>query len=822
MIIYHPEKFVKRENGQTGGIPDSRLYRNHTNYRKQYTMDYDRYVELSNKIGYIYTPMKLPVLKAGYETLPRTKEEGTVIFGDFMGEAQQNAGAYGRLAPFVREFIYRKRWTGLRDIQEETIRRILDGEGHLLIAAGTAAGKTEACFFPIISLLWQKRREERQRSAETPDAAPASSVDCLYIGPLKALINDQFERLAPLMEEAEIPLWRWHGDVSDHHKKRLLENPSGVLQITPESLEALLLRSPRRLRSLFRNLSFVIIDEVHAFMGSDRGSQILCQLARIGDAVAARPRRIGLSATLGDYRQAMEWIAAGSGAGSGVDAVTLIREENAKRRISIAVDYFLRHEGGEAPYYRNLYRQIRGRRCIIFTNSRLDAEECIASLRELAAKNRGEERFHIHHGSIAAALRQETERQLREGGHPMTTAATATLEMGIDIGALDRVIQIGPPASVGAFVQRLGRSGRRSGRPAICFSFLDERRRDAFPLPWGLLKTIAVIELYLKEKWMEDAPAAPYPLSLLLHQTLSVLSSLGEHSRPSLKDRVLALPCFSRVTEEDYDALLDHLLRTDLLGQTEEGNLITGLEGEALTAHYSFYSVFAEAGEYRVMQGGRELGSINFIPPPGSSIILGGRYWKTERIDRRHREITVTPGEPGSRRIWRGGGMETHRRVVRHMRELLGGEEEYPYLSAGAAGALKAARSLSRERSLHGTILVPGEGGCRLLPWTGSRGMRTLLLVLQHRDTAAALGLRSLSRENDFALRLETALPAGEFLARLKDAVNGLDRRGLEDMVDPAAVPFTGKFDEYLPPRLLAKQWAAAMLDPEDLKEAVG
>jgi ATP-dependent Lhr-like helicase len=756
-----------------------------------------------------------------------------------MRETRQTAGAaYDRLAPFVREFIYRKRWTGLRDIQEETIRQILDGEGHLLIAAGTASGKTEACFFPVISLLWQRRRQGRRASggaapadgrpegaAGAPAAAVPSSVDCLYIGPLKALINDQFERLAPLMEEAEIPLWRWHGDVSDHHKKKLLENPSGVLQITPESLEALLLRSPRLILSLFRNLSFVIIDEVHAFMGGDRGSQILCQLARIGGAVSARPRRIGLSATLGDYRRAMEWIAAGSGAdgGAGSGEVTLIRDSGAKRPVSIAVDYFSRVLGEESAYRRNLYRQIRGRRCIIFTNSRLDAEECAASLRELAARNRGEERFHVHHGSIAAALRQETERELRESGHPMTTAATATLEMGIDIGALDRVIQIGPPASVAAFVQRLGRSGRRSGRPAIYFSFLDDRRRDAFPLPWGLLKTIAVIELYLKEKWLEDSPEAPYPLSLLLHQTLSVLSSLGEHSRPALKDRVLALPPFSRVTEEDYDALLDHLLRIELLGRTEEGNFITGLEGEALTAHYSFYSVFAEAGEYRVMQGGRELGKINFIPPPESSIILGGRYWKVERIDRKHREIAVGPGEPGSRRIWRGGGTETHRRIVRRMRELLGGKEEYAYLSAGAASALKDARSLWGERSLNETILVPdGRGGCRLLPWTGSRGMRTLLLVLQHRDTAAALALRSLSRENDFSLRLETALPAGDFLARLADTARGLDSRRLEALADPAAVPFTGKFDEYLPPRLLAKQWAANMLDLEELREAVG
>ena len=167
---------------------------------------------------------------------------------------------FSRLAPFIREYIYEKKWSSLRDIQETAIAEILDGDGHILIAAGTASGKTEACFFPIISMLCANR---------------VSSVGALYIGPLKALINDQAERLAPLMEPAELPLWRWHGDVSDHHKKNLLENPSGILQITPESLEALLLRSPGMIRALFHDLAFVVIDEVHAFIGSERGLQII-------------------------------------------------------------------------------------------------------------------------------------------------------------------------------------------------------------------------------------------------------------------------------------------------------------------------------------------------------------------------------------------------------------------------------------------------------------------------------------------------------------------------------------------------------------------
>jgi ATP-dependent Lhr-like helicase len=302
-----------------------------------------------------------------------------------------------------------------------------------------------------------------------------ASVGALYIGPLKALINDQGERLKPLAALGEIPLWIWHGDAPDNQKKKLLANPAGILQITPESLEALLLRRPEKIKALFAELLFVIIDEVHAFMGSSRGSQILCQLTRIETEAGCSPRRIGLSATLGDYSQAMDWLSLGTSR-----STVLINEKKNKRRVSIALDYFSQAKGEEQHYYEALYRQCRNMRCIIFANSRLEAEETIAALRAVSAKYHGEDQYHIHHGSISAALRAETEKTLRESAHPITAAATATLEMGIDIGSLDRIIQIGPPLSVAGFVQRLGRSGRRTGKPEIYFTCLADDEPPLF------------------------------------------------------------------------------------------------------------------------------------------------------------------------------------------------------------------------------------------------------------------------------------------------------------------------------------------------------
>jgi ATP-dependent Lhr-like helicase len=745
--------------------------------------------------------------------------------------------AFSRLAPFVREYIYEKKWTLLREIQEAAIREVFDGDGHIRIAASTASGKTEAVFFPVISQLRQTR--------------PAS-VGALYISPLKALITDQFDRLSALTDRAELPLWRWHGDVSENHKKKLLENPRGILQITPESLEALLLRSPQKIRILFRELSFVIIDEVHAFMGSGRGGQILCQLARIEETCLCRPRRVGLSATLGDYRGAMKWLARGSGrSGSGGSSggtfpTALIREEKTRRRVSVAVDYFSSAKGEGAAYWEALSRQTRGRRNIIFTNSRLEAEETIGALRNLSRRGRrpsdpasaggagvsaGPDRFYIHHGSISASLRAETERELRESPGPLTAAATATLEMGIDIGGLDRVIQIGAPFSVSAFVQRLGRSGRRRGKPEIYFTHLEEKRRPVLPtdtVPWPLLKIVAIIELYLGEKWIEEGGENPLPLSLLCHQTLSILASLGEHSPAALAERVLSLPGFAGIGAEDFRELLIHLERTGIIEKTGEGGLITGLGGERLTAHYSFYSVFAENTEYRVLAGGREIGRVNFIPPPGSAIVLGGRYWRVDLCRQREREITVSPGEAGSLRIWRGGGVELHPVIARRMRRVLSGETAYPYLSPRARTRLEEARTLAREWGLTEDPFIPlgdqesagkavpvnAEGGpfsFILLPWLGSRAMRTLQLILQRRDYRKTLGLRTLSRENDYAFFISSALPVPAFREALANIISGITN--IEALIDPAEVPLSGKFDELLPPRLLVKQYAANMLD---------
>ncbi|MDR1210787.1 MAG: DEAD/DEAH box helicase, partial [Spirochaetaceae bacterium] len=555
---------------------------------------------------------------------------------------QSDAAPYSRLAPFVREYIYEQKWKELRGIQEAAIEAVFDGSGSILIASGTASGKTEAAFFPVISLLSQKS---------------AASTGVLYIGPLKALINDQFERLSPLLDRGNIPVWRWHGDVGEDHKRRFLENPSGILQITPESLEALLLRCSTKIAALFRDLAFIIIDEVHAFMDSPRGAQLLCQLARIEEAAGCRPRRIGLSATLGDYDAARQWLRGEvfpSHPEAGGSETTLIREEGVRKKISVAVDHFSEYDGTpDAACYEALYKQCREYpvshgKCIVFTNSRVEAEETTAALRSLALDRGAEDVFRVHHGSIAGTLRAEAEQDLKEKEGPVVTVATGTLELGIDIGKLDRIVQIGPPGSAAAFVQRLGRSGRRSGKGEIYFSVRDEDSGDIInAVPWNLIRTIAVVQLYLEEKWIEGAVSRPFPYSLLCHQTLSILASLGEQAPPELARRVLTLPPFARIPQEDYRELLLRLISLEYIQKTEEGKLLLGLEGEFLVNHYSFYAVFPDEAEYRVLRDGQELGTVNFLPPEGGALALAGRYWQVRGFDAAHREIYVESAGEG-------------------------------------------------------------------------------------------------------------------------------------------------------------------------------
>lgn len=434
--------------------------------------------------------------------------------------------AFARLAPFIQDYIYNNHWKELRGIQVAACEVIFDTDANLLLSSGTASGKTEAAFLPVLTELYNH---------------PSTSVGVLYISPLKALINDQFKRLEQLILESDIPVCKWHGDASQAKKNALIKHPAGILQITPESLESLLINKRGACLKLFGDLRYVIIDEVHHFMRDARGVQVLCLLERLQRLTGNIPRRIGLSATLGDLTLAKNWL----NTGTNRDCIAPVSSEE-KRSIRLFVNRFVRQgemngeagDAGDREHFEYLFKMTLDKKTIIFTNSREETEFVMANLRQIAAKNRAPDVYRVHHGNVSAMLREQTEDEMKSSEEKIVTGATVTLELGMDIGSLDQVVQVGAPINVSSFAQRLGRCGRRGQVPQLLFTFVEDVQTTAAdflgPINWAFIRLIAIIELYTKERWIEPIEPHLHPYSLLYHQTMAYLKSVGEMSPGSI------------------------------------------------------------------------------------------------------------------------------------------------------------------------------------------------------------------------------------------------------------------------------------------------
>lgn len=729
--------------------------------------------------------------------------------------------SFRRLAPFIKEYIYTHGWTEMRPVQVEACKVIFETDGHLLLSSGTASGKTEAAFLPAVTLIHEN---------------PPSTIGILYIGPLKALINDQFVRLQDLLLEANIPVWHWHGDVSQSRKKKLLTNPRGILQITPESMESLFINKTAVLPSMFGDLRFIIIDEVHAFMGSDRGRQVLCQLDRLSRFVGAPVRRIGLSATLGDYTQAEEWLRSGTD----VPVITpMVRLGG--QRIRIAVENFLIGENGPSknnetdrgttfdinlnvnrPLEEYVFDSSRGKKCLIFANDRGQTESIVASMRNIADARGLPDVYHVHHGSISASLREAAENAMR-GWSPAVTAATVTLELGIDIGQLERVIQLQSPHSVSSFVQRLGRSGRR-GSPAEMWLALSEHEltgKEKLPqmIPWRLLQCIAIIQLYLEEQWIEPVRSVKYPFSLLYHQTMSTLASCGELVPAVLASRVMSLSPFKCVSIDDLRELLLHLIEIDHVQKTDEGGLIVGLEGERIVRDFRFYAVFPDNEDYTVKERSTEIGSIIMPPQPGERFGLAGRTWEVVEIDSKRRVVYAVRVKGKATASWRGESAETHTRILKRMRQILLEDTDYAYLQTGARERLKQVRLLARHSLLDREIIVPLSGiSYCLFPWIGTIGFRTLVRCLSQPVFSEWLSIKDHCVPYFMIIDIRKDKPS--------DIVSQVIAFGETvpaiSLMKPEEAPQLQKYDQFVPPNLLRKAYCSDYLDLCELKNLAG
>lgn len=715
--------------------------------------------------------------------------------------------AFERYAQFIQEYIYRKKWTDLREVQVEACNAIMDTDKHIIIASGTASGKTEAAFFPMLTML---------------DKNPSDSVGIMYIGPLKALINDQFERLNELLEEVDIPVWSWHGDVSQSHKKKALKVAKGVLQITPESLEALIMRHPGDACRLFSDLRFIVIDEIHALMGDDRGLQVLCLIKRLEKLTGCNPRRIGLSATLNDYAPAMEFL----NSGSNRDAMT-VGIKNHKRTISICVESFALPEDDNVAdkafeeYNTFLYNNCHTKKCLIFANSRANAEKTIADMKKEALRRNERDVFYVHHGSVSAELRKETEYALRENVGPTVAAATLTLELGIDIGDLDSTIQLGAAYTCSSFVQRLGRSGRRTGKSQMMFLNLyrmGSKRKNPFELmPWDLLRSVAIIQLYLEERWVEPFERKKKPFSLLAHQTLSVLMSKGELSPSELAKEVLTLPAFKgTLSTSEYRELLQYMLKEEYLQRMDNGGIIVGLKGERICNHFTFYAVFQDEETYKVTDGNGEIGNLNDRPAVGDVFILAGRSWVVISLDDERKIIYVNRTKSSKIPSFNGNGGDIHTKVFKKIKKILREDTTYPYLQPTAASLLLDARKIARRSGiLEHDIIRYAEKSYFLCPWVGTKEMSTIKQLFDF-GLKDYLDIRNVSGM-PFYIDFTSGLGNEELHKKLEDLNCKNDNPDL--VLNQNAVPKMDKYDYMVPDNLLRSAYLNNQTDIDKANE---
>ena len=470
-----------------------------------------------------------------------------------------------------------------------------------------------------------------------------------------------------------------------------------------------------------------------------------------------------------------------------------------------------------------IFAHTRGKKCLIFTNSREECEAVCQSLRQYCEANHEPDRFLIHHGNLSASYRESAEEEMKDDDSRLSVCATATLELGIDIGKLERAFQIDAPFTVSGFLQRMGRTGRRGNPSEMWFVMREDHPepRAMLPerIPWYFIQGIALIQLYLEERFVEPPREGRLPYSLLYHQTMSTLASGGEMTPAALASRVLTLSCFSRISKEDYRVLLRHLLETDHLSRTENGGLILGLSGERVVNNYKFYAVFQENIEYSVHCGSEELGTIVKPPPVGEKIAIAGRVWAVDEVDHKRREVFCTLVKGKIPAYFGDVAGDIHTRILERMYGVLQEGAQYPYLMPHAVYRLSDARKTFREAGMETRPLVHLGGNLwALFPWLGSYAFLALERFLKRR-CKERLGLRGLNSARPYYLQF--AMDVGEqafYEITAEEAGKAFDPM---ELLYPNEVPVFEKYDEYVPPELVRKGFAFGVLDIDGMKRRV-
>lgn len=686
-------------------------------------------------------------------------------------------GAFERLSPALQyQVVNGLGFRELRPVQEVALVPILEGK-NVVVLAPTAGGKTEAAMFPLLSRM------------DVEDWRPVSVI---YVAPLRALLNNQENRLERYAGLIGRRAFKWHGDVGAGARRAFLADPADVLLTTPESLEVMLMSDRVPTQRLFAGLRAVVVDEVHAFAGDDRGGHLSAVLERLSRYCGHDVQRIGLSATVGNPEEILSWAA-----GSSKREAQVVRAPPAAASPELAVDFVASEENAA----RVVAQLNPGQKRLVFVDSRRGVEALGRELRALGTST------FVTHSSLSLQERRDAEHAFEEGSN-CVIVATSALELGIDIGDLDRVLQVDSPLSVAGFLQRMGRTGRRAGTRAN-FTFLTTDDES-------LAMAAGIVRLY-REGHVEPVRIGRSAAHLLAHQLLALSIQEGGVPVGDWWSWISQASAFQGLTAEDRAALVEHMLAEDIL-LSIGGRLSLGQRGEKLYGFRNFtelYSVFSTPQTLAVMWGPQEIGTVDaFFAEQEElarlSFTLGARVWQATGIDWANGVIHVQPAPQGGQARWQGSARLLEEPLCRAIRWVMTGEGEDAAWSARARTRIVGVRSEHAELPAAGLHLEPEKLGLKLWTFAGGRANNLLARVFE-----SVLGEKVTT--SNLALRFREGAGASEVAVREAIARLGAEGRpNGEDALrfgDACAKGRLSKFEPCLPPRLRSRYLAELLTD---------
>ena len=671
-------------------------------------------------------------------------------------------------------------WRELRPFQEAVIPQILDGK-HLIVLAPTAGGKTEAAFFPVMSRMLSESW---------------NGLSVLYICPIKALLNNLDVRLQRFCTLVGRRSALWHGDIKSSARKHILRHAPDCLLTTPESLEVMLVSPNVDARSLFSNLQVVIVDEIHAFAGDDRGWHLLAVLERISRLAGRELQRIGLSATVGNPETLVDWLA---GSCVGPRSVSL-PQGTGSGDADVQLDFVGSLENAAVV----IARLHRGEKRLVFVDSRARAEQLGAELRQLQVTT------FVTHSSLSQEQRHQAEEAFASRDD-CVIVATSVLELGVDVGNLDRVIQIDSPPTVSSFLQRMGRTGRRAGTLRNCL-FLATKDET-------LVQAVGLIDLWA-ENFVEPIQPPPLPLHVLSQQLMALALQERGIGRKDWLEWVRGAPGFAAIPAEHIQRLVAWMLEREILWD-DAGILAMGREGEETYGRRNFlelFSVFMSPPLFSILHGRQELGYVDEMTFVGKHdgprvLLLGGRSWKVNHIDWQRRTAYVEATEVTGRSRWKGEGRGLGFRLSQAIKRILATDGCSGRWSRRARERIGEIRQEFAWLEPGSTVaLVAGDGEVEWWTFGGNRANATLA-----RQLAQQTG--SKVTHDSFTLTFESAVKLHE-VERAIGAIRQQDVDGMRPAIDEAAIDGL-KFSECLPIELATEMLERRLQDPDAIRRVL-